>query len=77
MRNIGEKSSAWLAAVGIHSEDDLAAVGSVEAYRRVKAAFPDRASLNLLYALEGALLGLRWNELPLEIKDELKAMVSR
>ncbi|MGN6917306.1 TfoX/Sxy family DNA transformation protein, partial [Neisseria sp. P0017.S004] len=64
MRNLGEKSRAWLAAVGIHNEEDLIAVGSVEAYKRAKSAFPKQVSLNLLYGMEAALLGLRLDELP-------------
>lgn len=38
--NIGPKSAQWLEAVGIQTEADLEALGAVEAYRRVKAAFP-------------------------------------
>lgn len=72
MLNLGPRSREWLAAVGVHTQADLAAIGSVEAYRRAKAAFPDRISLNLLYGLEGALLGMRWDELPVEMKAELK-----
>lgn len=72
MLNLGPKSREWMAAVGVHTGADLAAIGAVEAYRRAKAAFPDRVSLNLLYALEGALLGMRWDELPAEIKADLK-----
>ena len=28
---------------------------------------------NMLYALEGAIRGVRWHDLPKEVKDELKA----
>ena len=55
MKNMGPKSSEWLASVGIHSLDDVAALGVVEAYKRVKAAYPDKVSLNLLYGLQAAL----------------------
>ena len=34
------------------------------------------ASLNLLYALEGALLGLRWDRLPAVVKENLKQRAS-
>ena len=69
--NIGPKSTQWLEAVGIRTEEDLEELGAVEAYRRVKAAFPGRVSLNLLWGLQGALLDLPWNELPPEMKDRL------
>ena len=75
MKNMGPKSSAWLASVGIHTLDDVANLGVVEAYRRVKAAHPEKVSLNLLYGLQAALLDLPWNELPANIKAELKSQV--
>lgn len=55
---------------------DVEAVGSVETYRRTKALHPREVSLNLLWALEAALLGIRWDELPPEIKDELRAQLA-
>jgi DNA transformation protein len=75
--NIGPKSAQWLEAVGIQTEADLEALGAVEAYRRVKAAFPGRVSLNLLWGLQGALLDLPWNELPPEMKEKLKREVDK
>ena len=75
MKNIGPKSSEWLASVGIHSLDDVAALGVVETYKRVKAAFPDKVTLNMLYGLQAALLDLPWSELPADIKAELKKQV--
>jgi hypothetical protein len=70
MRNIGPKSAAWLRQVGLRTQDDLVAVGSVEAFMRVKRA-GFRPSLNLLYALEGALLDCHWQQLPEERRGEL------
>ena len=75
MKNMGPKSSEWLASVGIHSLEDVAELGVAETYRRVKAAYPEKVSLNLLYGLQAALLDLPWNELPLDIKEELKRQV--
>ena len=63
LRNIGPKSAAWLRQVGLHSRADLAAVGAVDAFMRVKRA-GFKPSLNLLYALEGALLDCHWQEVP-------------
>lgn len=75
--NIGPKSAQWLEAVGIKTEEDLEELGAVEAYRRVKARYPGRVSLNLLWALQGALLDLPWNELPPEMKEKLKRQVEK
>jgi hypothetical protein len=51
----------------------LAEHGAVEAYKRARAAFPGRVTLNLLWGLQGAILGLPWNELPADMKEKLKA----
>lgn len=75
MKNMGPKSSDWLASVGVHTLDDVAKLGVVETYRRVKAAYPEKVSLNLLYGLQAALLDLPWNELPPDIKEQLKQQV--
>ena len=75
MKNMGPKSSEWLASIGIHTLDDVAALGVVETYKRVKAAYPDKVSLNMLYGLQAALLDLPWSELPADIKAELKKQV--
>jgi DNA transformation protein len=77
VRNLGPKSSEWLASVGVYTLDDVAKLGVVETYKRVKAAYPEKVSLNLLYGLQAALLDLPWNELPPDIKDELKRQVDR
>ncbi|QSX79426.1 TfoX/Sxy family protein [Agrilutibacter solisilvae] len=70
MRNIGPKSAAWLRQVGLRTLDDLAAVGTVEAFMRVKRA-GFKPGLNLLYAIEGALLDCHWQEVPEERRQEL------
>ncbi|HJR72412.1 MAG TPA: TfoX/Sxy family protein [Luteimonas sp.] len=70
LRNIGPKSAAWLRQVGLRSREDLAAVGALEAFMRVKRA-GFKPSLNLLYALEGALLDCHWQEVPEARRNEL------
>ena len=57
--NLGPKSRAMLANAGIESLADLQRLGSVAAYVKVKRT---SASLNLLWALEGALSGMHWKE---------------
>lgn len=59
--NLGPASQAMLAAAGISDVAQLRALGSVAAYAKVKAATPS-ASLNLLWALEGALSGVPWQQ---------------
>ena len=72
LRNIGPKSAAWLRQVGLRSAEDLAAAGAVEAFMRVKRA-GFKPSLNLLYALEGALLDCHWQQIPETRRSELVA----
>ncbi len=56
---LGPKSEEALRAVGVTSVAELRALGSVAAYIRVKRRWSG-ASLNLLWALEGAITGLPW-----------------
>ncbi len=70
LRNIGPKSAAWLKQTGIRTQEDLVAVGALAAFVRVKRA-GFKPSLNLLYALEGAILGCHWQEIPDERRSEL------
>lgn len=70
--NIGPKSAAWLRQVGIHERAALEELGAVGAFVKIKRA-GFRPSLNLLYALEGALLGCHWQELAIERREQLTA----
>ena len=62
IRNIGPKSMAWLRQTGVRSLEDLQATGALAAFVRIKRA-GFRPSLNLLYALEGAIQGCHWQEI--------------
>jgi DNA transformation protein len=75
LKNIGPKTSGWLRDVGIYSMKDLEALGAAAAYVRLRAAFPRKVSLNALWGLQGALLGIRWNQLPETMKADLLAQV--
>lgn len=71
--NLGPASARWLVAAGITTPADLRALGAVAAFRRVAMHRAGDVSLNLLYALEGALRGARWDQLPAEVRDALRA----
>ena len=71
--NIGEKTEHMLNEVDIWTQQDLQEVGPVEAWNRIKELHPDQATLTFLYALQGALLGVPWHKLPVEVVDELLA----
>lgn len=68
--NVGPKSTAWLRQVGIRSEEALREAGAVGAFVKVKRA-GFRPSLNLLYALEGALTGCHWQQVPPERRAQM------
>jgi DNA transformation protein and related proteins len=70
IRNVGPKSAAWLRQVGVRTTEDLNRIGPVEAFLKVKRA-GFRPSLNLLYAMAGAMADCHWAELPEARKQEL------
>ena len=72
LRNIGPKYMAWLRQTGVRTLDDLKAVGALAAYVRVKRA-GFKPSLNLLYALEGTLVGCHWQQVEITRRTELAA----
>ena len=61
LRNLGPKSREWLAAMGIHNVADLRAAGAVPTYVALKRA-RGGVSLNMLYALVGAIDGMHWQD---------------
>ncbi len=73
LRNIGPKSAALLRAVGIDSLENLREIGAVAAYRRLKFVEPRAVSLNMLWALQGALTDRDWRDIPVAEKDRLLA----
>lgn len=75
LKNLGKTSAQWLHAVGIHNASDLRRRGSVEAYRAVLAR-GFKASRVLLYAIEGALRDVHWNDLPADIKNNLNGQLN-
>ena len=74
--NIGPVSGRWLAYIGIRSISDVERVGPPEIYRLLKQQGL-RVSLNLVYALKGALLGVHWTQLPAGKKTELRRRVGK
>lgn len=72
LKNLGMASVNILRAVGINSYQDLQEIGAVGAYLRIK----DRdinVSKVMLYALQGALMDVHWNDLPPDLKTQLVA----
>ena len=56
LRNLGPKCAGWLAAVGIHTAEDLREVGYAVAYQELVASGVAGPHRMLLYALAGAVM---------------------
>jgi DNA transformation protein and related proteins len=69
--NIGKDTETKLIQVGIDSFEKLKSIGSEQAFIRLQTIDPG-ACLDLLYGLEGAILGIKWNELSKEKKQSLQ-----
>lgn len=69
--DVGPAARRWLREVGVATRGDLERRGSVATFRAVRAN-GRRASVKLLYALEGALLGLRGDLLPEVVRANLR-----
>ncbi|MBF9197723.1 TfoX/Sxy family protein [Microvirga terrestris] len=69
---IGPVTQGWLKEVGIRTESELRSIGAVEAYRRLRFMVPRQVNLNALYALEAALRGCHWLDLPQDVKTALQ-----
>jgi DNA transformation protein len=70
--NIGKELERLLIEVGIESFEELKAIGSENAFIRIQTVDPT-ACLSKLSALEGAVLGIRWHNIPAQRKEELRA----
>jgi DNA transformation protein len=69
--NIGKTLAKKLYRLGVSNREQLAALGSVEAIIRISHA-TDSGCYNMLYALEGAIQGVRWHSLPGQVRREFK-----
>lgn len=69
--NLGPVSAQWLDAIGVRTRRDLEALGAINAYRLL-CGHGYRVSLNLVYAIEGALRGCDWRRLPVPVKTVLR-----
>jgi DNA transformation protein and related proteins len=70
LKNLGMASVNILHAIGINTYADLQKVGAVEAYRRIRSR-DINVSKVMLYALQGALMNVHWNDLPPDLKAKL------
>jgi DNA transformation protein len=75
VRGIGPTTAEWLNEIGIHSFEEIQALGAMETYKRLKSAFPKFVTLNALWGLEAALNDIDWRDITPERKVELRKMI--
>lgn len=71
MRNIGKEIEKKLKSVGICSAESLIQIGSKEAFFRLKTRYSNICLVHL-YTLQGAIDNLEYNQLPDQVKHDLK-----
>ena len=73
--NLGKELERQLNEVGITTADQLIALGAQQAWLKIRAVDPS-ACIHRLYALEGAIQGIKKSELSPDKKAELKDFYS-
>ena len=71
LMNIGKVIEKRLKSVDISTAEELKKVGSKEAFTRIKLRYPNICLVHL-YSLEGAILGVKYHQLPEDTKQSLK-----
>ena len=71
MMNIGKEMERKLISIGIDSSEKLIALGSKQAFVKLKQEYP-QVCLVHLYTLEGAIQSIEFNSLSEDKKKELK-----
>lgn len=73
--NIGATLAAKLVQVGIDSKAKLISTGTENTFIKLKTV-EEHTCLNMLYAIEGAIQGIRWHNLDKQRKLELKEFLN-
>ncbi len=77
LANLGPASARMLREAGVRSVEELQEIGAVAAWRQLRFALGPRVTLNFLYALEAALAGMDWRDIPTARKTELRIAAER
>ena len=70
--NIGETLAKKLALADVTCYNDLVSLGSVEITLKIRDDVDPGACYNMLYAIEGAIRGVRWHAISKEERNQLK-----
>ena len=81
LKNLGPSSAEWLSEVGVNTRNELVKLGALEAFiavaKRQKGKGQPVPTLNLLFALEGAISDTHWARLPGPRRRELQEQGTR
>ena len=69
--NIGKSLAEKLVMIGVTNEMQLKEMGSENAIIKISTIENNGICINMLYALEGAIQGIRWHNLDKSRKQEL------
>lgn len=69
--NLRLATERMLKKAGIESVTDLQSKGALEAYKAIQQTHSSSISIELLWALEGAIEGKHWSVIPQSRRDEL------
>jgi len=77
-RNIGSTIEKQLNEIGVFSLKDLIKLTPVKAYKKICKSNPGKTFpvCYYLYSLQGAIMDLHWNDIPEEIKLNLKKHIT-
>ena len=70
--NIDGALAEKLASAGVASYEDLVTLGSIDVMLKLRAGLDPGACYNMLYAIEGAIRGVRWYAIPKDERNWLK-----
>ena len=72
LRNIGKEIERKLKSVDITTAEELKKAGSKEAFVKLKSRYSNLCLVHL-YVLEGAISDIEYNQLPEDVKQNLKS----
>lgn len=70
--NIGKTLADKLNMIGIKNEQELKEIGSENAIIKIATIENSGVCINMIYAIEGAIQGIRWHGLDKDKKQDLK-----
>ena len=79
LKNIGVTIERRLNEIGVFSRRELEKLGPVSAFQRIKENHPDKSIpvCYYLYSLQGALDGVHWDALPVQLKEKLRKQATK